>query len=139
MLLNQVSRRLPHWVVPVLGSLLMMPILPTTLHSSVSMQQAQLRPSLEDPTSNSNRTVAALALAALGVGVVAWSWKAQPHASASKSVLMKPSLQHKLLTLLHNDRQAANRLIQQTQVRHPDRSLDWCVEKVIYDLQRDRH
>ncbi|MBD2019412.1 hypothetical protein H6F43_04335, partial [Leptolyngbya sp. FACHB-36] len=47
-------------------------------------------------------------------------------------------LQRRLLTLLHDDRQAADRLLAQVKLRHPDRSTDWCVEKVIYDLERDR-
>lgn len=47
-------------------------------------------------------------------------------------------LQIKLLQLLHGDRHAANRLIALAKTRNPDRSIDWCVEKVIFDLQRDR-
>lgn len=48
------------------------------------------------------------------------------------------SLQRKLLLLLHEDQQAAERLIQQASFRHPGKSPDWYLEKVIYDLQRDR-
>lgn len=47
-------------------------------------------------------------------------------------------LQKRLMTLLHNDRQAANRLLNQAQWRYPNRSTDWYVDKVIYDLERDR-
>lgn len=47
-------------------------------------------------------------------------------------------LQKKLLTILHNDRDAANRLLAQAKFRNPNKSIDWCVEKVIYDLERDR-
>lgn len=47
-------------------------------------------------------------------------------------------LQRRLLNLLHDDRQAADRLLAQVKLRHPDRPTDWCVEKVIYDLERDR-
>lgn len=48
------------------------------------------------------------------------------------------SLRRKLLLLLHEDQQAAERLVQQASFRHPGKSPDWYLEKVIYDLQRDR-
>ena len=47
-------------------------------------------------------------------------------------------LQKKLLRLLHNDRDTANRLLFQVKMRNPNKSSDWYVEKVIYDLERDR-
>ncbi|WP_310483342.1 hypothetical protein [Chamaesiphon sp. VAR_48_metabat_403] len=49
-----------------------------------------------------------------------------------------PQLERKLVKLLGGNHQAANRLIQQSQLRHPDRSADWHWEKAIYDLERDR-
>lgn len=39
---------------------------------------------------------------------------------------------------LTRDKDVAQRLIDQTLHRNPGRSLSWCCEKVIYDLQRDR-
>lgn len=50
-----------------------------------------------------------------------------------------PQLQRKLLKLLHNDRRTASRLLAQIQRTHPDRSANWVIEKVIYDLERDRN
>lgn len=47
-------------------------------------------------------------------------------------------LQKKLLLLLNGDRNTANRLIALAKTRNPDKSIDWCIEKVIFDLQRDR-
>jgi len=47
-------------------------------------------------------------------------------------------LQKKLLRLLHDERDTANRLLSQVKVNNPNRSINWCVEKVIYDLERDR-
>lgn len=47
-------------------------------------------------------------------------------------------LERKLLKLLGGNRNTAERLIRQSQLRHPDRSADWHWEKVIYDLERDR-
>ncbi len=48
------------------------------------------------------------------------------------------NLQTKLLRLLNGDRNTANRLIVAVKTRNPDKSMDWCAEKVIFDLQRDR-
>lgn len=47
-------------------------------------------------------------------------------------------LQKKLLRLLHDDRDTANRLLSQAQRKNPNRSADWYTDKVIYDLERDR-
>ncbi|MDM9380745.1 hypothetical protein QUB80_08500 [Chlorogloeopsis sp. ULAP01] len=47
-------------------------------------------------------------------------------------------LQKKLINLLHDDRDAATRLLTQAKQKYPGKSIDWYAEKVIYDLQRDR-
>jgi len=49
-----------------------------------------------------------------------------------------PKLQRQLLKLLHNDRATASRLLAQIQLNHPHKSVNWAVEKAIYDLERDR-
>ena len=49
-----------------------------------------------------------------------------------------PQLERKLLKLLGGNRNTAQRLIQQSQLRNPDKSADWHWEKAIYDLERDR-
>jgi len=43
-----------------------------------------------------------------------------------------------LLSLLQNDAATANRLIDGERRRHPERSLEWAVEKVLWQLKRDR-
>ncbi len=47
-------------------------------------------------------------------------------------------LQHQLLRLLHDDRELAIRLLSQVKTNNPGKPVDWYVEKVIYDLERDR-
>ncbi len=47
-------------------------------------------------------------------------------------------LQKQILRLLHGDRDTANRLLSQVKMKNLNKSIDWCVEKVIYDLDRDR-
>lgn len=47
-------------------------------------------------------------------------------------------LQKELLRLLHDDRHTANRLLSQVKINNPNKPINWCIEKVIYDLERDR-
>ncbi|RUR83476.1 hypothetical protein ACF3DV_15165 [Chlorogloeopsis fritschii PCC 9212] len=47
-------------------------------------------------------------------------------------------LQRKLINLLHDDRDAATRLLNQAKQKNPNKTIDWYAEKVIYDLERDR-
>jgi len=42
------------------------------------------------------------------------------------------------LDRLTRDRRVSERLIERIEFNHPGRSKRWCVEKAIYDLQRDR-
>lgn len=51
---------------------------------------------------------------------------------ASKNLLFK------LMGILLGDRDLAMRLISQVKIKNPGKSIDWYVEKVIYDLERDR-
>lgn len=50
-----------------------------------------------------------------------------------------PYLDRELLDLVRGDKQAAYRLLRGVQERNPGRSPQWCYEKVIRDLTRDRH
>jgi hypothetical protein len=47
-------------------------------------------------------------------------------------------LERKLLKLVGNNSPTAHRLIEQSRLKHPDKSADWHWEKAIYDLERDR-
>ncbi len=144
---SQSQHRAPRWLVPVLGSMLVLPILPAAFDlPNLSTRQSQLSPSVEEPISNTERTAAAWVIGGLGLGILGLAWKSTQQSSVAGSARMgrtaagaNRSLQRQLLSLLHNDAQAAERLIRQTQVNHPGRSIDWCAEKVLYDLQRDRH
>ena len=42
------------------------------------------------------------------------------------------------LDSLTRDRRVSERLIERIAFNHPRRSKRWCVEKAIYDIQRDR-
>jgi hypothetical protein len=48
-------------------------------------------------------------------------------------------LQSDLLAILQGDVRTAKRLLKQQRQSAPGRSDNWYLEKVIYDLERDRH
>ncbi|HEY9846976.1 MAG TPA: hypothetical protein V6D03_12370, partial [Candidatus Caenarcaniphilales bacterium] len=90
-----------------------------------------------------------LTIAAIGATAAGVIWSARktnsgrlPHQSQESKIPIDQAnskLQKKLLRLLHNDRATASRLLSQVKLNHPERSINWAVEKVIYDLERDRH
>lgn len=45
---------------------------------------------------------------------------------------------NRLVSMLHGDGNAAERLVGKVRQQNPERSEDWCWEKVISDLERDR-
>jgi len=49
-----------------------------------------------------------------------------------------PQLVHRLLCLMHGDEDAAWRLYERELERNPHKSEQWCMEKAIRDLIRDR-
>jgi hypothetical protein len=65
----------------------------------------------------------------------------QPSGKVSHSYRNDPTnraLQADLLTLLKNDARTAKRLLLQQRRRTPGKTDNWYLEKVIYDLERDR-
>ena len=90
--------------------------------------------------------VAFLGSAAIGMGLTAIQERNRPTRSNSISETKSaanlqsasPKLQQQLLRLLHEDRRAAARLTHQAQIKYPGHSANWYIEKVIYDLERDR-
>ncbi len=64
------------------------------------------------------------------------------HAKASRAAITNPGYAgewHKLLTLVQFDIPTAERLLVGCQRSHPGKPDRWYIEKVIYDLERDRH
>lgn len=49
------------------------------------------------------------------------------------------ALQHQLLRMLQGDTATAKRLLKQKRQQQPGQTDNWYLEKVIYDLKRDRH
>ena len=52
---------------------------------------------------------------------------------AEKSPLSFPRLDE-----LTRNPETSARLVEHARARNPDRSLKWCMEKAIYDIERDR-
>lgn len=86
-------------------------------------------------------------LTALGAGVTSLAWYFNESKRRSLSLppqdnlsidRVNPKLRKKLLKLVYNNRQTANRLLRSASFSHPDRSIDWLADKAIYDLERDR-
>ncbi|TAF08948.1 MAG: hypothetical protein EAZ77_06135 [Nostocales cyanobacterium] len=50
----------------------------------------------------------------------------------------KERLKARLIFLLHGDKGAAKRLVLRQKQLNPKRSYNWCLEKAIFDLERDR-
>ncbi len=44
----------------------------------------------------------------------------------------------RLMRLVNGNQQVATRLVSRVRSQHPDRSEQWCWEKAIYDIERDR-
>lgn len=82
----------------------------------------------------------ALVVGGIATGGYLATKKANSAKSNSNSQIdqVSPKLQKKLLILLHNDRTTANRLLAHTKRTNPQKSVHWAMEKVIYDLERDR-
>jgi hypothetical protein len=108
-------------------------------------------PQMEEQAPNPAIVLATALTGAVAIGTALSLTKGSQGSNKSGSLLTsqgstgvslnQPSrkLQQKLLTLLHNDSQAANRLLAQAQRKYPHKSPNWYAEKVIYDLQRDLH
>ncbi len=57
----------------------------------------------------------------------------------SSSPKASPELANELLMLVNGDTETARRLFRTVNRANPGRSKDWCLEKAIHDLERDRH
>jgi hypothetical protein len=65
-------------------------------------------------------------------------WRRQSQAWVQPGGSVAGHTRRELLRLVGGNRDVAERLVEQVQVRYPNRNLQWCWEKAIYDIQRDR-
>jgi hypothetical protein len=73
-------------------------------------------------------------------GWLAWYlFKSIQKGQGRKSQRANPLLASRLVELLNGDTATARRLLRNINRTNPGRSVDWCLEKAIFDLERDRH
>lgn len=70
------------------------------------------------------------------IGWLLWSLFRKASRRTQKA---SPRLANRLLVLVNGDTATARRLLRNVNRSNPGRSVDWCLEKAIYDLERDRH
>lgn len=70
-------------------------------------------------------------------GSNAGSKPSRPPTPTSRSVSGRTK--RELFRLVGGNQAVAQRLVDQVQLRNPDHSEQWCWEKAIYDIERDRH
>ena len=92
-------------------------------------------------------TILGLAAICAGTAGLIWSFNRQnstltPQSANQHSDISieqaNPRLRKDLLRLVGGDSRTANRLVAGIKQSHPEKSINWTVEKVIYDLERDR-
>jgi|SRR5919199_5660125 hypothetical protein len=64
--------------------------------------------------------------------------KSKPRRRPRRKLSRVLPLSQELTALLNGDRTTAERLISSTRRKHPHQSEQWCREKALYDLERDR-
>ena len=62
-----------------------------------------------------------------------------PAATTAPTRPVRSRTEKELLRLVGGNRAVAERLVEQVQLRNPHHSEQWCWEKAVYDIQRDRH
>ena len=60
------------------------------------------------------------------------------HTSIKRDRGVERSTRRKLLSLVGGNATVAQRLVSDVQTRNPGRTEQWCWEKAIYDIERDR-
>jgi len=115
-------------------------ILTAQLYRSNPRNEEGIDPNLMLALAGLGGGAAAIALAARNNGHFKSQSKSRPVAVGGSIRVEQASrqLQKRLMSLLHDERDTANRLLAQAQRKNPNQSVDWYVEKVIYDLKRDR-
>ena len=120
-------------------------IVVTNTNTTASIITADSGNDILEETQKVDPVLLSLAIVGGGIAVAVSTKKAkQPFKLNSRSEgsirieQASGKLRKKLMRLLHDDRETANRLLTQAKLKHPNKSVDWYADKVIYDLERDR-
>ncbi len=63
----------------------------------------------------------------------------KPRRKTARSIAVNRRAPYKVLLLLHDDHAVADRLFAHVRGMNPKQSEKWCWDKVLWDLERDRH
>lgn len=74
-------------------------------------------------------------LAILVLVFIGWILKRR---TPSRSTGARPSQLMRKLDRLTRDPSVSERLVQKVAFKHPEKSQRWCIEKAIFDIERDR-
>lgn len=78
------------------------------------------------------------AIALVGLVIYRMSQPSNRSRRSSSSRRSRHQPPKRIMTLLNGDRATAQRLFEAAQMRNPGESDQWCWEKVLWDLERDR-
>lgn len=76
-------------------------------------------------------------LIAIALVVVVWQWLSRRSRRSTRAGYGGGTRSEKQLTK-RVGASAAHRLIEQLSFKHPERSREWCADKALFDLERDR-
>ncbi|WP_204102655.1 MULTISPECIES: hypothetical protein [Spirulina sp. CCY15215] len=65
-------------------------------------------------------------------------WKVWQNSRKTKGIRRGGNIDRDLLKALQGDGELAERLLNQARLKYPGKSERWYIEKVIYDINRDR-
>ena len=112
-----------------------------TANQRIQVSQLTIPNSQEEDNGGMGKLLTVALVGGTAAGVILTTKKANKTSDRNTTAQIdqaSPKLRKQLLTLLHNDKQTADRLVAQIKRNNPNQSTNWAAEKAIYDLERDR-
>ncbi len=114
----------------------------TATNQRIQVSQLTIPNSQEEDNGGMGKLLTVALVGGTAAGVILTTKKANKtsdrHSTTTQIDQASPKLRKQLLTLLHNDKETADRLVAQIKRNNPNQSTNWAAEKAIYDLERDR-
>ena len=73
----------------------------------------------------------------IALALLCWNWLQRRSGSSGRAGFRGGAQSERKLVRLVG-KKPADRLIEKLQQRHPERSREWCADKALFDLERDR-
>jgi len=113
-----------------------------TVNQRIQASQLTIPNSQEEDNGGMGKLLTVALVGGTAAGVILTTKKANKTSDRPSTTTQinqaSPKLRKQLLTLLHNDKETADRLVAQIKRNNPNQSTNWAAEKAIYDLERDR-